>query len=203
MRPVLAITAAALLALAACSTDEPAAHEPPATSVETTTNEATEDGPIIEPFGEPLIGHDGKEVTIDSAAADGSQTTIDIRYKAGDEAIETYNILTPTLNYGEDGTQAGVLQLPDVNGVIVAGQSKVVSYPFDVAASELSEATLTVSIGLGEASWNGDLQAFIEEIAERDGTPTSAANTGEDTSTGDAEAQPSIWAPVGQGTQCP
>jgi len=140
------------------------------TSGDTTTNSETTiadnaGGPIIEPFGEPLIGGDGKEITIDSASRDSAQTTLAIRYAAGDEAIETYNILTPTLNYGPDGTTAELAQLPNVSGVIVPGQSKVVSYTFDVAASELSEATLTVSIGLGSASWNGDLEAYISEIA--------------------------------------
>src|SRR5699024_12870796 len=47
MRPVLAVTATALLALTACSTDEPTAHEP------TTTTEATqESGPIELSLGE-------------------------------------------------------------------------------------------------------------------------------------------------------
>lgn len=134
------------------------------TSQSETTSADTAGGPIIEPFGKPLIGSDGKEITIDSASHDGAQTTLAIRYAAGDEAIEAYNILTPTLNYGPDGTTAELAQLPDVSGVIVPRQSKVVSYTFDVAASELSEATLTISIGLGSASWNGDLEAYISEL---------------------------------------
>ena len=124
---------------------------------ETTANA----GPIIKPFGETLVGQDGKEVTIDSAESQGSQTIIALRYKAGTEAIEDYNILTPTLSYGPDGTEAEVDTLPEINGVIVPGQSKVVSYTFNVDAAQLNPATLTVGIGLGSATWTGNLTEFI------------------------------------------
>lgn len=164
MRSILAVAAALALTLSACGT-ETTTPTPTATNTTTADEETTTaaSGPIIKPFGEPLTGTDGKEVTIESASSDGKHTTIALRYQAGDEAIETYNILTPTLNYGPDGTTADVVKLPDVSGVIVPGRSKVITYPFDVAVSELSEATLTIMVGLGSASWTGDLTAYIAE----------------------------------------
>lgn len=205
MRRILAVTAALALTLSACGT-EPTTPTPAATSDTTTAAEETTaaPGPIIKPFGEPLTGTGGKEVTIESASSDGESTTIALRYKAGDEAIETYNILTPTLNYGEDGQTADVVKLPDVSGVIVPGQSKVITYPFDVAASELSEATLTIMVGLGSASWNGDLQAYIAESSSEGEATTGGGSTAPAVATASAPAErQSIWAPAGQGIQCP
>lgn len=186
MRTVLAITAAALVTLTGCGTDTDTTEASPASTTATSsdpTSTTAATGPIIEPFGTPLVGADRKTVTIESARAEGEQTTIALRYRAGDEAIETYNILTPTLNYGPDGTTAEVVKLPDVSGVIVPGQSKVITYPFDVAASELSEATLTIMVGLGSASWTGDLEAYIAESSsagastEPMAAPAPAAST--------------------------
>lgn len=177
MRSILAVAAALALTLSACGT-ETTTPTPAETSATTTAAEETTaaaSGPIIKPFGEPLTGTGGKEVTIESASSDGEHTTIALRYKAGDEAIETYNILTPTLNYGPDGKTAEVVKLPDVSGVIVPGQSKVITYPFDVAAKELSDATLTIKVGLGSASWTGNLEAYIAESPAGSGAPDTSS----------------------------
>lgn len=94
------------------------------------------------------------------------------------------------------------MKLPDVSGVIVPGQSKVITYPFDVAASELSEATLTIMVGLGSASWTGDLKAYIAESSSEGDATADGGSTGPATASAPAERQ-SIWAPAGQGIQCP
>ncbi|MDT0224093.1 hypothetical protein [Gordonia sp. AC31] len=123
----------------------------------------TSDGYIIEPFGKPLVGYDGKRVTM-AAFTRGTQTVINVRYRAGSNPIQTYSILDPDLTYGADGIEAPLVGKPDLAGVIAPGESRLAIYVFDVSTPRLGKATLTVNIGLASASWNGNLAAVAQPL---------------------------------------
>lgn len=161
--------AASLLILSGCGSESAREASPdvvatPSSTASTTTAAATTtDGPVIVPFGQPLVGASGAEITIDSVEDIGGITVIGILYTPGDTAIEGYNLLTPELTYGPKGVEAesDLSNSSDTfSGVIPPGTSKLLDWAYKVPLSELSSATLTVGIGLASPAWTGDLATF-------------------------------------------
>lgn len=161
--------ATSLLILSGCGSESereasPDAVATPSSTASTTTAAATTtDGPVIVPFGQPLVGASGAEITIDSVEDIGGVTVVGILYTPGDTAIEGYNLLTPELTYGPKGVEAesDLSNSSDTfSGVIPPGTSKRLDWAYKVPLSELSSATMTVGIGLASPAWTGDLATF-------------------------------------------
>lgn len=186
------IGVASVLLLTSCGASNTDEAVPPADSFPTTASPTTTavtssaSGSQVVPFGQPLIGASGAQITVDSVEDIGGVTVIGILYTAGDSTIEGYNLLTPDLTYGPKGLDAewNTTSSSDTfGGVIPPGTAKLLDWAYDVPLSELNPATLTVGIGLASPAWTGDLSTF--DPASPAGIPSTTPSSVEGTVTGE------------------
>ncbi|AII10398.1 hypothetical protein [Rhodococcus opacus] len=128
--------------------------------------------PQVFPFGTTITSNASKNVVSITGVATGSDsdtgtpiTQIALTYTAGDQAIEGWQLMWPTLTYGAAGTPAehNYTYSSDLfSGVVAPHTTVTLKYAYDVTYTDLNPATLSAGIGFYEDYvWSGDLASRI------------------------------------------
>ena len=133
---------------------------------------AADAAPQVFPFGTTITSNASKNVVGITAVNTGidsdtgtSITQIALTYTAGDQAIEGWQLMRPTLTYGAAGTPAksNYTYSSDLfSGVVAPHTTVTLKYAYDVVYTALNPATLSAGIGFYEDYvWSGDLASKI------------------------------------------
>lgn len=118
-------------------------------------------GPIQQ-WGTVLHGNGGGQIEVTAVQTGPGITVFDLTFTPGDQALQGYDILTPTLTAGPGGRPVAV-DYGDRNtgslwnGVIPPHGHATLNYAYKVDFNQLNPATMTVGVGLDDFTWTGNV----------------------------------------------